>query len=49
MSHVTVEARLLNDLGPERARMNLGDNHRHADMDMWHLDQRVLSAKVAAW
>ena len=46
---LAIESRLLNDLGSERAHMNLADNHRHADMDMWHLDQRVLSAKVAAW
>lgn len=46
---LAVEARLVNDLGEERAHTNLGDNHRHADMDMWHLDQRVLSSKVAAW
>ena len=46
---LAIESRLLNDLGAERAHMNLADNHRHADMDMWHLDQRVLSAKVAYW
>ena len=46
---LAVEARLVHELGSERAHMNLADNHRHADMDMWHLDQRLLSAKVAAW
>ena len=46
---LAVESRLVHDLGAERAAMNLADNHRHADMDMWHLDQRILSAKLGGW
>ena len=41
----------MHDLGEERAAADSGDGgdgvgRKHADLDMWHLDQRLLSAKV---
>ena len=37
-----VERALVRELGDVKAKTELGHSSRHEDMDMWHLDQRML-------
>ncbi|EKX35487.1 hypothetical protein GUITHDRAFT_118301 [Guillardia theta CCMP2712] len=46
---MAVENRIIHDLGEEKARRNVASNLKHADLEMWHLDQRLWSSKVGAW
>lgn len=39
---LAVEDALVRELGEQKATTELGHSARHDDMDMWHLDQRML-------
>uniref|UniRef100_A0A7S0F622 Nucleotide-diphospho-sugar transferase domain-containing protein n=1 Tax=Hanusia phi TaxID=3032 RepID=A0A7S0F622_9CRYP len=46
---LAVENRIIHDVGEDKAGRNVASNLKHADLELWHLDQRLWSAKVGAW